>query len=246
MKHIFAVQEETELLAYQSFLAAHKGSLEQYLDFLREQYAVTELPRAVVWTNAEAATRLLGDIPIPAYTNEFRTVFCPALETWKAIYLRQLDHIRSDEARNYYETRLSENHVLQILGHEFVHHSALFLDEFDAGYESGIWFEEGMCEYISRKYFLTDAEFDEEARINERLVELLRKQYGNHSLENFGAATYQGDYASIFFEYWRSFLAVQNIVKQFAGDIQAVFREYHLWGRSNSGKSLSMWFSQEK
>lgn len=146
----------------------------------------------------------------------------------------------------YYENKLSENHVLQILGHEFVHHSGLFLDGFDTGYESGIWFEEGMCEYISRKYFLTGTEFDEEAQINALLVGLLWERYGNHSLEDFGAATYKGDYAGIFFEYWRSFLAVREIVERFDGNVRAVFLEYHRWHQSGSGKTLAAWFHMEK
>lgn len=245
MKHIFAVRKETELHAYQAFLSKHQAKLARYLDFLKEQYAVTDLPRAVVWTNEETATQLLSDIPVPAYTNEFRTVFCPDLETWKQIYLRQLENISSDEVRRYYENELSENHVLQILGHEFVHHSELFLDGFDSGYDSGIWFEEGMCEYISRAYFLTGREFAQEARINALLVALLRERYGNHSLEDFGAAVYRGDYAGLFFEYWRSFLAVQKIVERFGGDIQAVFREYHRWYREGSGKALVEWFAVE-
>lgn len=148
--------------------------------------------------------------------------------------------------RRYYENKLSENHVLQILGHEFVHHSELFLDGFDTGYESGIWFEEGMCEYISRKYFLTNTEFNAAARINALLVEQLWERYGNHSLEDFGAATYKGDYDSIFFEYWHSFLAVREIAERFDGDIRAVFREYHIWSQNGSRKTLVAWLQAEK
>lgn len=47
MKHIFAIQNETELLAYQVFLSKHRVKLELYLDFLKEEYTVTELTRAV-------------------------------------------------------------------------------------------------------------------------------------------------------------------------------------------------------
>ena len=37
---------------------------------------------------------------------------------------------------------LSENFLLQIVGHELAHWSEYFLDDFD-GYDSYIWFEEG-------------------------------------------------------------------------------------------------------
>lgn len=246
MKHIFAVQEQAELLAYQAFLSKHQAKLTQYLAFLKETYAVTELPRAVVWADMETATHLISDLPVPAYTNEYRTVFCPELDTWRNLYLCQLDSLNSSEIREYYESELCENHILQILGHEFVHHSDWFLDDFEEEQDCGIWFEEGMCEYISRKYFLTDSEFNQEARINALLVEQLTDRYGTHSLEDFGAAAYQGDYASIFFEYWRSFLAVQRIVDRCDGDIPAVFRSYHAWHRKGRQEPLSQWFSENR
>lgn len=239
MKHLYTVINTADLDKYQNIVSRIQPKLAQYLDFLEAAYSVTSLPRSVVWTDAETATHLLSDIPIPAYTNEYRTVFCPDLDVWREIYLHQLDVYDEPEIRRYYETGLSENHVLQILGHEFVHHSNLFLDD---AYEKGIWFEEGMCEYISRKYFLTEPEFEEEAKINALLADLFREKYGNHSLEDFGTATYAGDYASIFYEYWRSFLAVAEIVKRYDGDILAVFREYHRWYEERNGTTLTEWF----
>lgn len=53
------------------------------------------------------------------------------------------------------------HNVLQILGHEMAHHSDLFLDE---TYETEMWFEEGMAEYISRRYFLTYEEYAAERK----------------------------------------------------------------------------------
>ncbi len=243
MKHIFAVQNQAELLAYQSFLEKHRAELWQYLTFLKDPYCVVQLPRSVVWADQETATYLISDLPIPAYTNEFRTVFCPEIEVWKRIYLSQLELLPNSQIREYYETELTVNHILQILGHEFVHHSELFLDGFEEALESGIWFEEGMCEYISRAYFLTESQFQREAQINAMLVELFRDRYGSSSLEQFGAGTYQGDYAGIFFQYWRSFLAVQEIVERFGGDIAAVFRSYHQWDRLGRKNALTEWFS---
>ncbi len=152
--------------------------------------------------------------------------------------MRQLEHQDHDEIRAYYETAFSQNHILQILGHEFVHHSDLFLEDFASDRGTGIWFEEGMCEYISRKYFLTQLELESLAHINSLLV----TQYGFFSLESFGEATYQEDYASIFVGYWRSYLAVQELVDRYSGDVLAVFREYHRWAQSGSPKTLAEWF----
>lgn len=225
MEHIFAVRDAAQLRRYQEFVSRIQPRLDRYIDYLRENYSLGELPRAILWTDRETATKLLSDIPVPAYTNDYRVVVTPDFDVWRDIYLRQLDGLEENSAvreiRSYYSHCLTQNHVLQILGHELAHHINLFED---SDYESGIWFEEGMAEFISRQYFLTEEQFAQEAEINLQLVQLHMSRYGNHSLEEFGKETYQGDYASIFFEYWRSFLAVSELVADCGGDIRAVFR----------------------
>ena len=250
MKQIYAVETEKELIAYQKYVMSVVPKLNTYIDFLKREYEVSELPKAIVWTSGEVATRLISDIPVPAYTNEHRVVMTPVLEAWREIYLKQLDKLDGNqeieenvrEIRTYYEKELSENHMLQILGHELAHHSELFLEDFNSDYSDGVWFEEGMAEYISRRYFLTEEEFEAEAKINRQLVDLLKERYGTHSLEQFSKSTYEGDYASIFFEYWRSFLAVKQIVEDYKGDVKAVFASYHKWNEICNGQTLVEWF----
>lgn len=242
MNYVYAVQTPEELQQFQIFTKRITPRLNAFLEHLEQDYQTTSLPRCIVWTNLQTATHSICDIPIPAYTNDFRTVFCPDLHSWKSIYARQLDEEDNSVIRNHYETALTENHLLQILGHEFVHHSDLFIE---SAYEYGIWFEEGMCEYISRKFFLTDSEFEEAAAVNALLVEMFRKRHGDHSLEEFGSETYKGDYAGIFFEYWRSFLAVRKIIEQFNGNILAVFESYHQWFYGGCTVPLSKWFHLE-
>ncbi len=249
MDFIYAVQDERELAQYQDFVRRQSARLKEYLAFLEKHYAVSGLPRAIVLAGEETATRRVSDIPVPSYTNEYRVMFTPSLEVWKKIYLKQLaplqkagvEESRLSLLRRYYET-LGENHVMQILGHEFVHHSELFVDGFDDDYEDGVWFEEGMAEYISRRYFLTEQEFAAEREANRVLVELLTPYYGGHPLEKFGLKTYAGDYASIFFEYWRSFLAVERLIQAHHGDIMAVFASYQEWNAEKSPLTLSEWF----
>lgn len=244
MRYLYAVETEAELRDYQAFAARVQPRLDACLRFFREEYAVKELPRAVVWTGREAATELLSGISVPAYTNEYRVILCPTLSVWRGIYLRQLDGLTGPaaaEVRAFYESAVNENRILSILGHELAHHSEWFLDDFEGRQESGVWFEEGMAEYIGRRYFLTAEEFDREAHINRLLVELLEPRYGGHSLEDFGAKTYEGDYASIFFEYWRSFLAVESLVLRF-GDLPAVFRSYWEWDAKGREQTLEDWF----
>lgn len=253
MKHIYAVEAEKELIEYQKYVKSIEPKLNAYIDFLKKEYDVVELPKAIVWTSGDIATKFISDIPVPAYTNEHRVVMTPVLETWREIYLKQLDELGDNQKiendvnaiRDYYRNALSENHVLQILGHELAHHSELFLEDFDSDYSNGIWFEEGIVEYISRQYFLTKEEFEAEARINQKLVGMLKDCYGNHSLEQFGKNTYEGDYASILFEYWRSFLAVKQIVEDYKGDIKAVFAAYHKWNEECNGQTLIEWFDVE-
>lgn len=239
MKHIYAVTNSDDLKKYQSFVRKIQPKLQKYLGYLRTAFSAADLPRAILWTDAETATQQISDIPIPAYTNEYRTVFCPDIESWRKIYLKQLDGAENEEIRRYYETAMTENHLLQILGHEFVHHSKLFLDD---AYEKAMWFEEGMCEYISRRYFLTDAEFDAEVRINALLVQQFEALHGVHPLEEFCSDTYANTYADIFYFYWRSFLAVNRIVAQFGGNVAAVFREYRRWLETGPSLPLTKWF----
>jgi len=245
MEHVFAVKDRETLERYEAFLQEVRPRLEDYIRFLQSEYQVEELPRAIVWSDPDIASRLVSDIPVPAYTNEFRVMFTPDLEVWRAVYLRQLDGLpesaAADRLREYYVNRFSRNHVLQILGHELAHHSELFLDDFDTYPSPSAWFEEGMVEYISRKWFLTDAEFDAEAQVNRQLVELLDSRYGGHPLEDFGSHLKTGDHAGLFFDYWRAFLAVSRAIEACGGVLEA-FRSCRRWSEAETGRTLAEWF----
>ena len=171
----------------------------------------------------------------------------PELAVWKDLYLFQLENYESSHQTqaiaNHYQS-LSENSLLQIVGHELAHWSEHFSDDFD-GYGAYIWFEEGMAEYISRKYFFTDEEFRAEKACNRSLVKLFQKKHGWHSLNDFGTSTYQGNYASIFYEYWRSFLTVDKLVENL-GSVQAVFDSYHRWTSTDKTLPLLDWFIEQK
>lgn len=244
MRFLYAVENAAQLAAYQSAARSMGPRLEAYALYLKERYAVRTLPRVIVLTGREAAAELLSDIPVPAYTNEYRVVFCPDPAVWRDIWLTQLEGLSGPEAedvRACYRAAVGEDRLLSILGHELAHHSELFFDGFEDSREDGVWFEEGMVEYIGRSYFLTPLAFAEEARINRLLVRLWEGRYGGRSLEDFGAATYGGDYAGIFFEYWRSFLAVQSLVERL-GSVEAVFQSYRRWGEGGGAETLADWF----
>ena len=171
----------------------------------------------------------------------------PELTVWKDLYLLQLENYESSHQTRAIESHyksLSGNSLLQIVGHELAHWSEHFFDDFD-GYGAYIWFEEGMAEYISRKYFFTDEEFRAEKACNQSLVKLFQKKHGWHSLNDFGTSTYQGNYASIFYEYWRSFLTVDKLVENL-GSVQAVFNSYHRWENTDKTLPLLDWFIHQK
>ena len=250
MEYLFLFSKKDDIEKYISFSDRTQKRMDEYIAYLKKTYSVIDLPRAIIWTNTHIATQCISNIPVPAYTNDFRIVISPDMEEWREIYLRQMepyaDTCRSDRriglVLDYYNRSLSENNILQILGHELAHHSELFLDDFSSEYDNGIWFEEGMVEYISRKYFLTEEEFQNELCINKILVDLYENCQPGNSLEEFGSATYKCDYRKIFYEYWRSFLAVNKIVVAFQGDVLAVFRSYHEWHNANTAAPLSEWF----
>ena len=227
MEFLYAVRDGSELPALQAFAGERQHEIEAFIDYLKNFFAVRDLPRAIVLTSGEIASGLLADIPVPAYTNDCRIVFAPELETWRGIYLKQLRGFadgRADAVRRYYESELSERHLLQILGHELAHHSEWFSDEAYA--HGGAWFEEGMVEYISRKYFLTQAEFDREAEINRVLTALYEETHPQRPLSSFGVLPERGDFATLYYDYWRAFLRVSEQIDAHGGDAAAVLRAY--------------------
>ena len=247
MENLYLVKDETQLAAFRDFVAKNAAKLQDYLAFLRDEFAVYDLPQAIIWSDFDSATQIIRKIPVPAYTNDRRMVMTPELTIWKDLYLLQLENYESSHQTqaiaNHYQS-LSENSLLQIVGHELAHWSEHFSDDFD-GYGAYIWFEEGMAEYISRKYFFTDEEFRVEKACNQSLVELFQKKHGWHSLNDFGTSTYQGNYASIFYEYWRSFLTVDKLVENL-GSVQTVFDSYHRWANTDKTLPLLDWFIHQK
>lgn len=217
--------------------------MQVYCQFLQVTYQVVDLPAAMIFANQVTASQFISQSPLPAYTNDVRMVLTPELSVWQKLYLAQLDDYEESpeiaQIREHYQ-RLSDNHLWQIIGYELAHWSELFVDDF-ADYGTSIWFEEGMVEYISRRYFLTSAEFEAEKTINQLLVQLFQNKYGWHSLNDFGQATYDGNLASIFYEYWRSFLVIEQLVTEL-GSTEAVFQAYHNWLATASHIPLLDWF----
>ncbi|WP_042221041.1 hypothetical protein [Oceanobacillus manasiensis] len=229
MKNIYAFEKIEDYQKHQPIIERFSEKLKDYQQLLEKDYALKSLPEGIVWTSKELATTSFSNVPIPAFTNKDLIYFSPDLQSWRSLFIKQLEGRENPNIKNFYEN-LSEEHIFTIVGHELTHHSDLFLDEFDEQREDGIWFEEGMCEYLPRKLLLDEKVFTNITNIEQELVNMFKDKYGNRSLEEFGSASYQGSLSSIMFDYWRSFLAIKYIVEEKANhDIQQVFREYHRW-----------------
>lgn len=242
LRHVYAAQTAAEMAALQSQAAPLMEPLNAYLAFLADRCQATALPRCIVWTTKDVATRLISDIPLPAYTNDFRTVMAPDPDVWRQLYLEQLDGIDAEAPivagiRDYYLRQLNSHHVLQILGHEFVHHSEYFPDGC-----SSVWLEEGMAEYISRRYFLTAQEYAAKREIERQLIRLHEKQYGRMPLSRFNESTYAEPLPRVLYAYWRSFSAAERLVEAHGGEALAVLRSLACWADSGRQKTWEEWF----
>lgn len=241
MKHLFLAENAEELNNLQSLTEGFAPILNEYLDYLKMNFQVVELPRSIVWAGFETEVNSVSDLPLPAYTNDYRTVMNPQIEVWRRLYLKQTDAYTESESvkkvKQYYE-KFNMHNVLQILGHEMAHHSDLFLDE---TYETEMWFEEGMAEYISRRYFLTDEEYAAEKETNRILAALYDEKFGRPKLNDFSRSAYGRDIVHIFYAYWRSFLAVDAAAEKYGGNALKVFESYRRWYDEGAKCSLENW-----
>lgn len=246
MKTIYSFENMKAYEEHQAQIERFTERLTDYQKVLEKDFALTELPKAIVWTTAELATTIFSEVPIPAFTNKDIIYMSPDLTEWRQLFLRQLDGKKLPHIQQFYEN-YSENQLFTIAAHELTHHSDLFVDEFDGERDNSIWFEEGMCEYLPRKLLLSPVEFDEIAAIESELVKIFTKDYGRRSLDEFGSASYLGSLSSIMFDYWRSFLAVKELVEdRFDNDIQTVFERYKHWHDGGRKMPLTVFFGEAK
>lgn len=245
MKHIYAFESNEDYKKYQKVIERFSTKLEKYQKLLQENFKLIDLPKGIVWTTERLATTVFSNIPIPAFTNKDIIYITPDLTAWRELFLEQLDGLKHDEVEVFYKN-ISEDHVFSIVAHELTHHSDLFMDEFDDDRDDSIWFEEGMCEYMGKKFTLDEEEFTAVTEVEAALVEMFKEKYGTHTLDAFGASSYEGNLTSIMFDYWRSFLAIKYLVEERAnGDIMQVFNAYHAWDKAGRKVPLTKYFQVE-
>ncbi|MDO5755751.1 MAG: hypothetical protein Q4P28_05900 [Tissierellia bacterium] len=245
MKDVFAFESVEEYRNYEKSIDYLKTRLRKYQEFLEKNFKLYDCPNGIVWTTKEIGTSVLSDYPIPAFTNEQGIIFAVDEENWRKIFLDVVGEDVPNGIKDFFK-EIDGSYLLTILGHELTHHSDYFLDDFDVEQEDGIWFEEGMCDYIPRKFFLTKDEFQKTVQVERELVNFFQGKYGNHSLEEFGDSSYDGSLTSIMYEYWRSFLSIVELVETVGkGDIHKVFQIYHQWDREGRILPLAKYFGLE-
>lgn len=253
MKQIYAFESISDYENYKDEIHLLNKKLNTYKELLINQFELKEMPKSIVWTSSENATTVFSQVPVPAYTNRKTIYMSPRVSEWKAFYLSQLDNEElenSDEIqyiKNYFHS-LTIDDVFCILAHELTHHIELFPDEFEEERNNSIWFEEGMCEYLSQRMTLPEHRYKELRKNENLLIKLFKPKYGGFSLDDFGADSYnQTSLASIMLNYWRSAAAVHYLVEyRYEGDIMKVFSRYIEWHENGRQQPLTEYFGVEK
>lgn len=252
MESIYAFQHFDELEQRKTLIERLEQQSNAYLQMLRDEYRVTEPPEFIVWTTKKLATTAFSKVPVPAYTNATTIYIAPDIEEWIDFHLSQFDEADftptvATRIRSYYETMMVDD-VFQILAHELTHHSDYFPDDFEDPRKNAIWFEEGMCEYLSRTFAFTPERYQENVHIESELIRVYREKLGHSSLDNFGVASYDNpSITALMLNYWRSHAAVRYLVEdKFQGAIHEVFEAYQNWHQQGRIIPLTVFFGVEE
>ncbi len=249
IKQIFAFETKAEYEKNVEEINVLMQKLQQYERFLKENFELIHMPKSIVWTSSELATTVFSSFPVPAFTNEHTIYMTPSVEEWRTFYLSQFKNEVLPEGTNIEELEqyfgsITLDHVFCILAHELTHHIELFPDEFDDDRTDGIWFEEGMCEYLSQKFELTQTQYNELRAIDNSMITLFKPKYGQFSIDQFGIGSYDHkSLAAIMLNYWRSAAAIHYLVEErFQGDVKAVFDKFHEWHKNGRKEKLTDYF----
>ncbi len=246
MKQIFAFESIMDYKNNANDIKILNSKLELYKERLVNEFELKELPKTIVWTNSENAMTVFSKNPVPAFTNEETIFMSPNVNEWKHFYLSQLedDGVSNSDVTEYikqYFQSITVDHVFCVLAHELTHHIELFPDDFEDERMDSIWFEEGMCEYLSQKLTLTEEQYNEIRKVDHLMIEIFKPKYGDFSLDEFGSSSYnQKSIASIMLNYWRSAAAIHYLVEDcYSGDVMKVFNLYHEWHEKGREKPLT-------
>jgi hypothetical protein len=239
MRAAYAVVEPRHAERVRAAAEALMPRVERYAAWLQQFDARAEPPSRFVFTDARAATEVLSNYWLPAWTNtETRLVYIdPIVEDWRRIFADAIPPTLSKQTRDattrYYES-LDEDDVAAIIGHELTHH----LTAFAGDGRTADWFEEGFCHYLPRSRMLTPERRSLVSRVEERLVRELAEPLGKRPLEPFGYGG-GGDVTAVLFDYWRATATVSRWVSARDGSAREVLAGYSAWRTADGEGSLA-------
>lgn len=246
-KNIYAVESEEELKEQMKFKEKYMAKLTAYVELLKRKYRLIDLPEAILWTKNEIATGIISNIKYPAYTNDVRIVFDGNPKIWSKILLDCFKDVDIPFVQAYFRN-LSKDYVLTVLGHEITHHLDLFDGDFSDEEYSEIWFEEGMCHYLSRRYLMDEAAFKELLKVDKEIYFFYKRTHTLSPLYEFNIDTYEKEEADIIeLFYIRSFLMINKLVDEIGdGEPLSVFSEYKKWIDEGKKGSLFSFLGKEE
>ncbi|MGT2799212.1 hypothetical protein [Streptococcus marmotae] len=177
MRQIYAYETENDWLAIQPVTEVLIEKAQEYQDYLANHFALKEPALFVVWTKADFANLVFGNHDLPAYNNGTRIVMCPDKKEWKILFLKAFKAYELPLQLSRYYQSLPDYQMLQIFLHEITHDSDLFGSEYGDTRED-LWFEEGMCEYLSYRYLLKEDELTELRALLQQQVDFFSPIFG--------------------------------------------------------------------
>lgn len=72
--NLYLVKDDSQLATFRDFVVRNTEKLKDYQSFLKNELAVCDLPQAVIWSDFNAATQIIRESAVPAYTNNRRMV----------------------------------------------------------------------------------------------------------------------------------------------------------------------------
>ncbi|MEH7041349.1 hypothetical protein CN887_02375 [Bacillus pseudomycoides] len=245
MKPAFSVTDSTHIQKIEAEGLKLLNELQSFIPLLQEKVTILSPPKGIVFHDLESATQVYSNIPMPAYTSRDLIHITPLIDVWKNIYLSVTDGKELEKAQQYYK-QLNILDIATIAAHEFVHHAEEFHSDFDAIDEESMWFEEGVCFYLSRKLMMSHEQFKTIMQVEDELISIYQAEFSNYPLNEFGKSAESGSYAGAFYDYWRSTKLIRILVEQyFNNDIQALFSCYHEWVEIKEQISLHAFFVQK-
>ncbi|MBF0779344.1 hypothetical protein [Streptococcus cuniculi] len=180
---------------------------------------------------------------MPAYNNGTRIVMCPDKREWEDLLSRAFAPYALPQHLVAHYQSLPDYQLTQIFLHEITHDSDLFGSEY-GDVRDDLWFEEGMCEYLSYQYLLDEEEFTALRVLLQEQVDFFSEIFGTFHVEHFCEETYQKcNLAYLYTFYVHAFLTVCQFVEQW-GSVEEVFAIYQAWWQDTGKMPLFDWFKE--